>query len=167
MSNMIQKLNKIKPLTQQKKEQNFIKITPELRDYIELLNYEATRYEDLLNCVNKSYMTEKEYLNSYKYYFDLCEEAKLKKQFALEEIKEIYKDQIGDNIWYINFEKEKIVIGEDINEVIRDMTEDYGSYITRLYSNGERNPIEINSDHVKDITLQVTDACNMACTYCY
>ena len=45
--------------------------------------------------------------------------------------------------------------------------ETYQDQIARLYHHGEIIPMAVGSPHVKDITLQVTDDCSMACTYCY
>jgi len=39
-------------------------------------------------------MTDEEYQSSYEYFFDLYEESKLKKQFALESVSEIYQQEI-------------------------------------------------------------------------
>lgn len=45
--------------------------------------------------------------------------------------------------------------------------ETYSDRIRRLFPNGDFSPMHINGKHTKDVTFQVTDACNMACTYCY
>lgn len=147
----------------------YIKIRTELRDYIEMLNYEQVRYKDLLDHARrcKHLMTEEEYKDPYEYYLTLYQEASICKQTALDEIKEIYKDQIGDNEWYIDFHNCYIVLGNIDNSTIIDTGETYSDYLRRLYPNDNYEAMHINGSHVKDITLQVTDACNMACTYCY
>ena len=147
----------------------YIPISPELRDYLEQLNYEEVRYCDFLQSVSRNScpMTDEEWESSLKYYRELLQEAKLVKQFAMEEIIELYKNEINDQEWYIDFSRCKLVIGANINTYIpKDSFEQFNDYLCRLYPDitGEMN---INSPHVKNITLQVTDACNMACTYCY
>jgi hypothetical protein len=56
-----------------------IKISEELKDYIERLNYEENRYHDLLQVVDRNScpMTDDEWNSSYEYYSELFQEAKL------------------------------------------------------------------------------------------
>lgn len=44
--------------------------------------------------------------------------------------------------------------------------ETYGDMLARFYPN-ENKEMRIAGGHCQDITLQVTEACNMRCTYCY
>lgn len=44
--------------------------------------------------------------------------------------------------------------------------ESYENYISRLFPE-ERGEIKIGGNFVRNITFQVTENCNMACTYCY
>ncbi len=44
--------------------------------------------------------------------------------------------------------------------------EDFSNYIQRLFTVEDRN-IGILGNHVYTITIQVTEDCNLACTYCY
>ena len=44
--------------------------------------------------------------------------------------------------------------------------ESYENYISRLFPE-ERGEMKIGGNFVRNITFQVTENCNMACTYCY
>lgn len=147
----------------------YIEITKDLRDYIEMLNYEQVRYKDLLDHAKrcKHFMTEAEYKSSYEHFLTLFQEASISKQAALEEVREIYKEQLADNDWYIDFRSSAIVLDDIENAVIVEHTESYPDFINRLYPSKNLEAMHMNGSHVKTITLQVTDACNMACTYCY
>ena len=147
----------------------YIPISPELRDYLEQLNYEEVRYCDFLQSVSRNScpMTDEEWESSLKYYRELLQEAKLVKQFAMEEIAKIYKNEINDQEWYIDFSRCKLVVGANMNTYVpKDNFEQFNDLLYRLYPE-TFSEMKINSTHVKNITLQVTDACNMACTYCY
>lgn len=147
-----------------------IKISESLRDYLEMLQYEAFRYGDLLNTIKRDFceMTDEEWESSLEYYTILNEEAKLSLQAAKEEIAEIYKDQINGEVWHINFIDCSLVIGSRYSRPITTTREEhYSSQIRRLYPSDNPKPLSINCDSVKDITLQVTDSCNLACSYCY
>ena len=48
-----------------------------------------------------------------------------------------------------------------LNNVIKQRTEEYSSLIARLY------PRDTNDLAVLNVTFQVTDACNLRCSYCY
>lgn len=146
-----------------------IKITESLRDYIERLHYESVRYKDLLNIVSKDscHMTDDEWNSSLEYYEELYQEAELSLQFALEELYNIYKNEIADNLWHINFKSCEIVIGSTYSEYPAIKEETYNDQLRRLYPIDSYESLSINDSSAKDITLQVTDACNMACTYCY
>ena len=51
---------------------------------------------------------------------------------------------------------------------MRNKTLQYGDQLAQLYPEFEvKNPIDLNSSAVSNVTFQVTDACNLACTYCY
>lgn len=45
--------------------------------------------------------------------------------------------------------------------------ENFSSMIGRIFPQERKKTMQINGDHVYTITLQVTEDCNMACTYCY
>lgn len=49
----------------------------------------------------------------------------------------------------------------------RDEPETFADQLIRLFPNGSTDPMHIGGKHCKDVTLQVTENCNMACTYCY
>jgi sulfatase maturation enzyme AslB (radical SAM superfamily) len=45
---------------------------------------------------------------------------------------------------------------------------EYGEQLAHLYSNfSVEKPIDLNPMATSTVTFQVTDACNLACTYCY
>ena len=147
-----------------------ISIPEELRDYIERLNYEEVRYKDFLNLVTKDGMTNEEWDSSFEYYARIRQEAILAKNFMIDELREIYKNEIDSENWYIDFRKSAICMLYE-NETMPmyfDGDEPYFEYLLRLYPEmASDSPLEINGGHVRSITLQVTDDCNMACTYCY
>lgn len=147
-----------------------ILITESLRNYIEKLHYEAVRYEDLLHTVNRDCcpMTDEEWQSSCEYYQNLCLEAKTSLQLALESLYELYGEQIGDEPWYVDFSDCSIVVGKNSKKSKRGGSDEpYNEQLNRLYPRTGIKGLSINDDSAKDITIQVTDACNMACTYCY
>ena len=146
-----------------------IRISKELRDYIEKLNFEAIRCQDLLQTIKREFcpMTDEEWHNSLKYFKNMNAEAQYCFRIAMDEIYEIYKDLIGDNPWHINFTDCVIVVGSTSSEPLIIQEETYNEKLRRLYPDAEQTSLAINGTYTKDITLQVTDACNMACTYCY
>lgn len=146
-----------------------IKITEELRNYIELLYYESVRYKDFLKCVtrNSCSMTDDEWNSSMEYYRNLCLEAQISFETARKTIYELYLDEIKDNEWYIDFISSEIVINEKKRDKFDRGTESYTEQLNRLYPSESSSELHINDDRAKDITIQVTDGCNMACTYCY
>lgn len=149
-----------------------IPVTRELRDYVEMLQYEATRYSSLLSLVKRDacHMTQEEWDDSLAYYHNLCGEAKACLKYALEEVHELYKDAIGTDIWHINFAESVLVIGEKYTPPTSSgnkKLEQFSEKLHRLYPPETRGVVTINGSYAKTITLQVTDACNMACTYCY
>lgn len=147
-----------------------IKITEALRDYIERLHYEAVRYQDLLATVHRGCcpMTDQEWDSSLAYYQDKCSQAQAGLQSAMDTVYELYQDQIGTQPYRVDFLACAVVIGADPQEKTKDVAaETYADQMDRLYPRPQRETLHINDQWVKDITLQVTDACNMACTYCY
>lgn len=145
-----------------------IKIQESLRDYIERLTYEEARYKDLLNSVKKDskYISDSEWDDSYNYFSNLYEESKIVLKIALDEVYEIYKDKIQNQLWHIHFTECCIIIGSAYtpDSII---TEPYADYLRRLYPKEQIMSLQKNDTKAKDITLQVTDSCNMACSYCY
>lgn len=149
----------------------FIKITPELRDYVERLWYEAFRYEDLLKTVHRDIvpMTDEEWESSLSYYREKCIEAKISLQAAVDAIGEMYANEIDGQPWHINYRNCEIGIGGLSSPNRSSCEEPYMDQLMRLYpENIETNAnLNINNHRCKDITFQVTDACNLKCTYCY
>lgn len=145
-----------------------IKIPTELRDYIERLNYEEFRYNNLLLLVDQNSMKKEEWEDSLEYFSILYEKAKISKNIALQEIYSIYKDIIQNELWCIDFQNSSLLIGtNDIDKIINDKIEPFKDFILRLYPNEQYEKIHINDSNVKDVTLQVTQSCNMNCSYCY
>ena len=126
--------------------------------------------ETFRNCFCKHcvlWYVDDEWNSSLEYYEELYQEAELSLQFALEELYNIYKNEIADNLWHINFKSCEIVIGSTYSEYPAIKEETYNDQLRRLYPIDSYESLSINDSSAKDITLQVTDACNMACTYCY
>ena len=147
-----------------------ISIPEELRDYVERLHYEENRYTSLLELVTKEGMTDSEYNSSLEYYSKLKQEASIAKQFAIEELFNIYGSLIDSGNWYIDFVGSNICVLYENEEIplFYEGKEQYSDQLVRLYPELlENSEMKMNGDHVKDITLQVTNDCNMACTYCY
>ena len=146
-----------------------IRISTELRDYIERLNFEAIRCKDLLHTVRRDScpMTDEEWESSLEYFREKNAEAQYCFKVAMNEIYDMHKDVIGNEPWHINFVDSVIVIGSVHSESFIIKEETYNEKLRRLYPPEIREQLAINGTYTKDITLQVTDACNMACTYCY
>lgn len=148
-----------------------IAITPELRDYIEKLHYESFAYHDLLNTVSRDIceMTDEEWEDSLNYFQVLSEEADLRYKFAKETIVDMYKEEIGENKWHINFRDCELRIGTCYSETKNNKFLQYHEYINNLYKDeyAKENPFDFYKNGVKTITFQVTNQCNMACSYCY
>ena len=45
--------------------------------------------------------------------------------------------------------------------------ENFPTMIGRIFADERKKPMRVNGDHVYTLTMQVTEDCNMACTYCY
>ena len=48
-----------------------------------------------------------------------------------------------------------------------DRPETYSDMIPRLFPDSRDGMLRVGGNHVRDITLQVTEDCNLRCTYCY
>ena len=146
-----------------------IPITEALRDYIERLHYESVRYKDLLATIHRECcpMTDEEWDSSLAYYKAQCEDAQFSLRCAMEAVYEMYGHKIGKNLYHIDFSQCAIVVGDPSEKSFDADAESFADQMDRLYPRDHREPVHINDMRVKDITLQVTDACNMACTYCY
>lgn len=145
-----------------------IKLTEELRDYIESLQYQASRYQDLLNTVNRECcpMTDEEWNSSLEYFSTLYQEANICLNAAKQEINEMYAEEIQGQPWCINFIDCELIIGTLHTEPRVEKRESYADQLRRLFPREAAEPIKMNGTHCKDVTLQVTDRCNMACHYC-
>ena len=153
-----------------------ITIPTALRDYVESLYDTIYRIEDLLSCVDKNFMTPEEWNSSYEYFLTQLKEHKIMFKFALQELSELYKEEIKDRSWYISFTRSALICFEENEEQIipqDNYFERFFDKMLRLYgdihehSDSMEYNDRINDNNCKDITFQVTDNCSMRCTYCY
>lgn len=49
----------------------------------------------------------------------------------------------------------------------RRRIESYQSLLTRLFPRGEPEPARIGGPHVMNVTMQITEDCNLRCSYCF
>ena len=49
----------------------------------------------------------------------------------------------------------------------KNYEEGFHDYLTRLFPNDDPHYMHINDNNVKNVTFQVTENCNLRCTYCY
>lgn len=156
-----------------------IEISEELRDYIERLHYEKVRYEDLLKTVYRNIcpMTDEEWNSSLEYFTNLRDEAYAAYDAMCEFVNEEFADILKGKNWFIDF-KERVILPIDQKDNISRRVrfgqrahEQYNDQLVRMYPSDEAGhegkTLEFNGYGCKDISFQVTDACNMACTYCY
>ncbi len=146
-----------------------IKISKDLCNYIEMLQYEAFRYKDLMQTIHRniSPMSDEEWEDSFAFYQRKCAEAEVSYEIAKEEICNLYEDVItNDKKWAINYQTQELWI-DDKDIIIPQRIEQYHAFLARIYPSSENKSIKINGYYTKSITLQVTEACNMACSYCY
>lgn len=146
-----------------------IKITKYQRDYFERIHYDAVRYRDLLLCARREdcNATEEEWNESFLYYQKKCEEAQQTERAMLETISELYPDLNGTE-WRIDFADSSLTDEPLDSSVTKNRTEGYSDELIRLFPELCVNePIRRNCRHCKDITFQVTEDCNLQCTYCY
>ena len=145
-----------------------IAITEDLRDYLERLYYESSRYKDILRTISRNMcnMTDEEWEESLAYYQDLCESSQVSLDCALRTVEEIYPELSSSKNWRVDF-SECTITDELPSAQISVKNETYIDQLSRLYPEYRDGELHINGKNAKDITLQVTDSCNMACTYCY
>lgn len=149
---------------------NIIRIPEQLSNYINRLYYEKMRTIDLMNTIDRSFtdFTDEEWNDSYQYFENKLNEAILSYDIAIDWIKEEYKDAIGNAPWDIDFNFSCILLnGYTIIERKRPI--EYGNQLSLLYDDYENTdgPMKIGGNFCRNITLQLTDDCNMRCTYCY
>lgn len=150
-----------------------IKITKELRDYIELLHYEQFRYDDFMRMIHRDIcpMTDEEWESSLEYFTNLRDDARMSYRAMLESINEMYENEINGRKWFVDFVDCAIKFYPDTSASRSvENREQYGDQLSRLYPKPQDLDVEyigINGYGAKSITIQVTDSCNMACSYCY
>lgn len=156
-----------------------IYITEQFRDYIERLHYEKCRYEDLLKTVRRDMcpMTDEEWDSSMEYFQTLMCEANIRYRAMIDCINETYRPGIRGRDWYVDF-RDSAIVCLDKGETPPDPAaayddrhqEQYSEQLLRLYPMppGEEDAaLKFNGYSCIDVSFQVTDGCNMACTYCY
>lgn len=129
---------------------------------------------------NRSYfessMDPDEFASSYQYITDKYEEASVAIDTVLESTRELYRDELQDYPFDIDVIDNYIVYNDtrnpvNISKVIqtwhRSDNRSYADSITRLYQDTRDIEMKIGGSHVLNVTLQVTDDCNMNCSYCY
>ena len=149
-------------------------------DYVEMLNYEVERYRDLLNTVNRedNPMTDDEWNSSWEYFSNLLEEAKFKFDYIRDLIQSIYltkEEQENGYKWLLVYHEREITIWNPAIETFEwhnnpKFEESYTDSLARFYNQedvtGNEDKVHFSS-MAREITFQVTEGCNMACTYCY
>lgn len=122
-------------------------------------------------------MTDEEWDSSWEYFFNLFEEANIKLEYVQKIIKEAFlntEEKENGYEWIFDFIRQKIYIWNPKEEDFKwhrdeSKTEQYSEFLSRIYN----IPIEkLNGKNdlsymAKETTFQVTEDCNMACTYCY
>lgn len=155
-------------------------VSKPFRDYVEMLDYEVKRYEDLLKTVNRkdNPMTDEEWNSSWEYFSNLLEEAKFKYEYVKELIQSSYlteEEQKNGCNWLLDYHEQELIIWNPKEENFKwefnpKYEEAYSDALARFY-----NSKDVLNNHdgvpfsvmVREITFQVTEGCNMACTYCY
>jgi hypothetical protein len=85
--------------------------------------------------------TDEEWEESYSYFTEQNEIANLKLQYAKEAVVEMYKNEIGDKIWHINFNDCELRIGTCHSQNVKPSERNKVSYsdtISRLYPPEDR-----------------------------
>lgn len=119
-------------------------ITKELRDYLDGLRYDFLTHRWLMEWADKKGLRD---TPEYRRWADETAECCVAFQTGRNELREMYPD------------------GFDVPAY--DENETWPSSLTRMYPRENLVPIHMGGTHAKSITMQVTEDCNMACTYCY
>lgn len=121
--------------------------------------------------------SEKEWQNSWNYYSNLYREAYIQyalvKNFITKNLLMTKEKKDKNLIWKVSFSREKLFVGtkeEFENFQLEDpKVEDmYHTALERMYLYEDPDKKDnILKYMAKEITFQVTEDCNLACTYCY
>lgn len=159
-----------------------IAIPDELGRYIGYWVHVRNQFDNVVYAIdhNRSYfisnMTKDEFDDSYAYIKYRYEEACAAIDSILETVHEMFSDilkaypfdiDVIDNYVVYNDSGSPVNISEKLRQWHRSDNYSYGDSITRLYHDQQKVEMKIGGSHVMDITLQVTDDCNMNCSYCY
>jgi radical SAM peptide maturase (CXXX-repeat target family) len=119
-------------------------LNQEMTDYLQAKEYEYRAHKFLIGFANNHNLTKRPV---YQQWLEECQEACVQFECARNTLNELYPDG-----WRTP-EKEDV--------------ETFANQLIRLFPNKSRDPMHIGGAHCKDVTIQVTEECNMACTYCY
>ena len=124
---------------------NVIPIPEPLNNYINRLFYEKYRLLDLMNIIDRSFtdFTNEEWLDSYQYFENKLNEAILSFDIGMDCIYDMYKDQIGNAPWEVNFDFSCILLNKyKIKERSRPIQ--YSDQLAKIYDDFEnKGPMEI------------------------
>ena len=159
-----------------------IPLTDDYARYVGYWAYIRDQYQRVINAVDRhrdyfiENMTESEFSDAYQFIVEKYEDGQAAVEAALETTHEIYRDIIQhhpfdidviDNYVVYNDTGTPINISNTITMWHRADNRSYSDYVTRLYRDTHPIIMEIGGNHVLNVTLQVTDDCNMNCSYCY
>lgn len=148
-----------------------IKIPENINQEIQKNQFLLERCADLLKTVRFNYtdMTLEEYESSFDYYIQEYVEFYMIKKLLFKELNN-FNPKIKNNTLirfltseaYIDYNEEQINFSHDYENV------EYQDYISTLFIPNEYIQTDKKENvSIKTITLQVTDSCNLCCTYCY
>lgn len=147
-----------------------IKIDYDLSKEVEKAFYEYERYKDFLETV--SFEENEAWYESWEYFSNLYLESffnktilinSLKKEYRLEEKSFIVSDFKYNELYFTSSKEEAEEQGHYIDR--RNGIEEFNHTLNRIYS---KDYLEEGITHpTRNITFQVTDECNLRCTYCY
>ena len=119
-------------------------ISKPFRDYVEMLDYEVKRYEDLLKTVNRkdNPMTDEEWNSSWEYFSNLLEEAKFKYEYVKELIQSSYlteEEQKNGCNWLLDYHEQELIIWNPKEENFKwefnpKYEEAYSDALARFYN---------------------------------
>ncbi len=121
-----------------------VKTTESLRDYVQAIEFEAATRGFLLKWARQKGLEDTE---EYRAWAEEAAEWGVAAQAARAELKELYPD---------GYTFPPPPAGES-----------FSSMLHRYFPSESQGAMHTGGNHVKDITIQVTEDCNMACTYCY
>lgn len=144
-----------------------IQIDKEIMNYLRKAHYEYIRYKKLLQIIKKDFypMTDEEWQDSLNYFQRQFQESCITRNTIFETIEEIYGISFlkKSSNWGFNFSNNYLYTEDDFQNIPKEKMIDFSALMYQLYGETIEHPLY----GAKDITLQITDNCNMACSYCY